>query len=351
MPKPLSTLVLTAALLAGAFAAAAPAKAASEEERRVWTGPTSCREVVELERGRMAQAAAARLRVATWNIEWFPDHTDVTWLACAIAWMNLDLLGVVEIRDGERARAQMEALLAELGRLTGAPWHVDLQRCGARSSQHVGFLWNAARLRLLAADDAWPFNARARGPEEPCAGWLRPGRHGYFAPADGARAGFHAIVVHLKSGATEAAAAERAQALGRLAQATASLGPDGARALLLGDFNTMGDGSRGSAEAEVRGLARLASASALGLREGTMAPACTEYYRGKGGRLDDVLASRAMGALTPDGARVSGYCAVAGCAPISPWRARERPAAYESLSDHCPVVVEIGDALPGRARN
>ncbi|HKO07962.1 MAG TPA: endonuclease/exonuclease/phosphatase family protein [Alphaproteobacteria bacterium] len=351
MPKALSTLVLFAALLAGALATAAPAAAASEVERRVWASPTSCLEVVTLEHGRMAEGAAPRLRVAAWNIEWFPDHTDVGWLACAIAWMNLDLLGIVEIRDGERARAQMEALLAELERLTGEPWRVDLQRCGASSSQHVGFLWNAARLRLLAADDAWPLNARARGPEEPCAGWLRPGRHGYFAPAEGPGAGFHAIVVHLKSGATEAAAAERAQALSRLAQATASLAPDGARVLLLGDFNTMGDGGRGSAEAEVRGLATLASASALDLSQGTMAPACTEYYRGKGGRLDHVLASRAMGTIEPEGARVSGYCAVAGCAPISPWRARERPAAYQSLSDHCPVVVEIGDAMPSRARN
>ncbi len=152
MPKRLSTLLLSAALLAGAFAAAAPVKAASEEEKRVWASATSCREVVELEHGRMAPAAAARLRVAAWNIEWFPDHTDIGWLACAIAWMNLDLLGVVEIRDGESARAQMGELLAALERLTGAPWQVDLQRCGARSSQHVGFLWNAARLRLLAAE-------------------------------------------------------------------------------------------------------------------------------------------------------------------------------------------------------
>ena len=117
------------------------------------------------------------------------------------------------------------------------------------------------------------------GPRSRARAGSRPGRHGYFAPAHGPGAGFHAIVVHLKSGATEAAAAERAQALGRLA------------------------------EAEVRGLARLASASALGLRQETTAPACTEYYRGKGGRLDHVLASRAMGTIEPEGARVSGYCA------------------------------------------
>ncbi|HUI18368.1 MAG TPA: endonuclease/exonuclease/phosphatase family protein [Alphaproteobacteria bacterium] len=353
--------LLAAALFAGALlgiaAAAAPAAPtppaapAGTEETRVWASASSCRDVVEREHRRLApDGSAARLRVAAWNIEWFPDHTDIGWLACTIAWLNLDLLGVSEIRDSDRARARMGELLAELARLTGAPWQVDLQRCGAKASQHVGFLWNGARLRLAAAEDAWALNARARGPEEPCAGWLRPGRHGYFLPAAGASAGFHALVVHLKSGARPADAAERAAALARLAAATAALGPGAERLILLGDFNTMGDGARGSAAAEVRGLLSLASAAAPALGEGA-APACSEYYRGRGGELDHVLASRAMGRVSAEGTGVSGYCAVARCAPISPWLVNARPAAYASLSDHCPVVVELEDGMLSRTRN
>ncbi len=341
-------LVAVAALLLCGRAAAA----ASGDEVRVWTSAALCRQVVEVEHGRMADdAAAGSLRLGTWNIEWFPDHTHVGWLACAIAWMNLDLLGVVEIRDTEAARARMAELLAELGRLTGEPWQVDLQRCGAAASQHVGFLWDARRLRLAQGEDDWSLNDRARGPEEPCAGWLRPGRHGYFIPRDDAQAGFHAIVVHLKSGARPEDAAERAAALANLARATARLGANGERVVLLGDFNTMGDGRRGSAAVEVQALAERAAAAAPALRQAPLLPACTEYYRGRGGRLDHLLASAAMGTLEEGRTRVSGYCALAGCAPISPWQAAERPAAYRSLSDHCPVVVEIAHAFLSRTRN
>jgi hypothetical protein len=38
-------------------------------------------------------------------------------------------------------------------------------------------------------------------------------------------------------------------------------------------------------------------------------------------------------------ARVTGYCALTACAPIT----GALPAAAERLSDHCPVVVEIQD--------
>ena len=343
--------------VAPAAAAAPAAPAVSADEAAVWASAASCRAVVAGARHRLAgRGSPARLRLGAWNIEWFPDHTDIAWLACAIAWLDVDLLAVSEMRDNERARARLAELLSELARLTGAVWQADLQRCGPAASQHTGFLWNAERLRLAAADDVWALNARARGPEEPCAGWLRPGRHGYFLPARGGGPGFHAIAVHLKSGATPEDAAERGEALARLGQAMAALKRDGERVVLLGDFNSMGDGLPGSAEAEVEGLYRLAAAAEPALAA-PLPPACSEYYRARGGRrgegglLDHVLASGAMGAVAAGSARVSGYCALAGCAPISPWVRRARPAAYLSLSDHCPVVLELGDAMLSRTMN
>jgi hypothetical protein len=35
--------------------------------------------------------------------------------------------------------------------------------------------------------------------------------------------------------------------------------------------------------------------------------------------------------------QVTGYCALAGCARMG----GEIPAAYERLSDHCPVVFDV----------
>jgi predicted extracellular nuclease len=77
---------------------------------------------------------------------------------------------------------------------------------------------------------------------------------------------------------------------------------------------------------------------APGFRRLAMTPNCTEYFEGKGGTLDHIVASTGMQEAAAT-ARVTGYCAFAGCANI----AGAMPAASERLSDHCPVVMEIQD--------
>jgi exonuclease III len=69
-----------------------------------------------------------------------------------------------------------------------------------------------------------------------------------------------------------------------------------------------------------------------------MTPNCTEYFERKAGALDHVVASAGMQEVATT-ARVTGYCAVAGCADLT----GALPAAAELLSDHCPVVVDIQD--------
>jgi exonuclease III len=69
-----------------------------------------------------------------------------------------------------------------------------------------------------------------------------------------------------------------------------------------------------------------------------MTPNCTEYFEGKGGTLDHVVVSVGMQEVAAT-ARVTGYCALAGCADLP----GAMPAASERLSDHCPVVVDIQD--------
>ena len=69
-----------------------------------------------------------------------------------------------------------------------------------------------------------------------------------------------------------------------------------------------------------------------------MTPNCTEYFDGKAGTLNHLVASTGMQEVAAT-ARATGYCAVAGCATI----VGAMPAASERLSDHCPVVIEIQD--------
>lgn len=257
-----------------------PSGATGNDEWLVWGSGAGCRQVVGAGR-RMAVLQASLVRMGTWNIRWFPDETDLDWLACTIAWMNLDILAVVEIRDTPEARAAMGRVRDTLRTVSGATWGIDLHRCGPARSQHVGFLWRADRVTLSEFADRWHFNARATAESSPCAKGLRPGRYAYVK-ATGDGVDFHAIVVHLKSGSTPAARQERMTVVNRLDEAVADLLARDRDIVILGDFDTMGTGSPGSAGEELQTMATIATMKAPGFTRLTVEPPCTEYYRGHG---------------------------------------------------------------------
>jgi hypothetical protein len=167
---------------------AGPSAVDLSAERTVWTSPEGRQQVVG-SGGRMAPADSAILRVGAWNIRWFPrgcpsnrtcpeQTTDLPWLACTIAWMNVDVLAMQEILATADAEFSLNALRSELDRLTGGSWQVDQQACGGTSDQHIGFLWNGSRVALLQLTDTWELNGAATGPTgSACAGNLRPGRY------------------------------------------------------------------------------------------------------------------------------------------------------------------------------
>ncbi len=107
------------------------------DERTVWESEAGCRQVVATGR-RAAPTRATVLRIATWNVRWFPDETNIQWLACAIAWLNVDVLSLNEVRDTDVARGAMSTVLLMLQSFTQATWQVSLHECGAANAQHVG---------------------------------------------------------------------------------------------------------------------------------------------------------------------------------------------------------------------
>ena len=318
------------------------------DETRVWSSKEQCEKTVR-NGGRMVTRSNKALRVATWNLRWFPfgqspDHhnqatksTDVLWLACAIAWMRVDIITVQESLDTPEAKQAWESVIQWLHATTGDTWQWSPQPCGEPDGHHVGFLWNKNRVFLSDIQSLWRFNLKASSTETACEGGLRPGHYARVQSLKQGGVDFHLIGLHLKSGPTVFALEDRQNALNRIDQTVAPLLILDRDVVILGDFNTMGAGDTASQRSELKYVRRMVSKEKPGFQDMSITPQCTHYFRGKGGWLDHVLVSQEMKEVTATSAQVTGYCAVAHCKKIS----GEYPAAYHHLSDHCPVILEI----------
>ncbi len=287
-----------------------------------------------------AGRAGVAMRVATWNVRWFPDGdaeglrgegTDVAWLACAIARLGADVLAVQEFVRHARGRAALDQLLGELARRTGARWRAVFDGCPADDRQHVGFLYREDRIRLEGVRDL----ADVNGGRSACEHRLRPG---LFARAIGP-AGFEAelVNVHLDSGVEARDRTHRAAAARAIAELVAHRRSPRPGVVVLGDFNTMGCEEcrpRESGPEELRALERTLGAE--GLVRAVPNAECTERAGSRSGALDHVFLLGRAGRASEPRARVFGPCA------DSCGAARARSPFFARLSDHCPVVVDLG---------
>jgi endonuclease/exonuclease/phosphatase family metal-dependent hydrolase len=186
-------------------------------------------------------------RIGTWNLRWFPRgtkdghdparRTDVAWLACAIAELDVDVLAVQEMLDGPDDRAGALALTARLDRLTGGRFKLELDACKGSGRQHVGFLWNEKRVKLERIESLAALNPG----KSACDRSLRPGLFAYARFESGHD--LHLLSVHLDSGQSPRDYGNRRTSTERLSQARKQVKartPSDPDLLVLGDFNAMG---------------------------------------------------------------------------------------------------------------
>jgi endonuclease/exonuclease/phosphatase family metal-dependent hydrolase len=308
-----------------------------------WASPAACENA--LARGG-AQRPVGVARIGAWNLHWFPDGrpgeaapgggADLAWLACAIAWMKLDLLAVEEIKRPPRGPAGMDELTHRLDALTGGDWQSVLDDCPHASGQHVGLLYDKKRVTLRSHAVVGALNPLG----EPCRDQLRPGLAGYFAFPGGLDLSI--VAAHLKSGADERGIDDRARSFAAFGAAAAA---EGARTndrdvLFIGDMNTMGCETCDPVIAPGAELARedAVFAAASTLSRVPAEPACSHHYGGRSILLD--WAVRSDLAELPSGRHVvvSGACGELGCDALG----SELPA-QRYLSDHCPIWLDLDD--------
>ncbi len=234
-----------------------------------------------------------------------------------------------------------------MARIAGNRYRVVTDDCPDDSRQHLAFLYRPDRLRLT--------DVRTRGEIDPtvethgtpsCPGRLRPALTAYVTSLRG-KLDFHLADVHLDSGKEARDHDDRVAAWARLATLSEHMQSSKADddIIVLGDFNTMGCKDCGSPAAELADLTVAARKLPLPLRVASSDLGCSEYYRDHGVLLDQVLISATMREADDAHVQVSGICAELKCAKLDAvWL-----AALTSISDHCPLVIDIADTdIDGR---
>lgn len=309
-----------------------PGRSDASEARKVSGSTEQCRRELSREPAQQRQAP----RVASWNVRWFPDggaateETDIEWLACEMARLQAPIIAVQEFTTTASERGPLRRLLIELDRLTGGRWQAEFDRCPGRRFQHVGLLYDAARVHGSHFVQLDQLN-----PKHGCTGRLRPGLSGYFRFPDGPD--LHVVSVHLKAQSQRSARQLRRRSLKRLPDAVAQLRQlvDDEDVLLAGDLNSVGSRPDISAEQELREMDAMLSNQSPAFRR--VPSVCSYYHRGAPTAVDHFLITdrstelpKARAALT------KGYCGALACQA-----SKQLPAAYRSLSDHCPIVVAL----------
>lgn len=261
-------------------------------------------------------------RVGTFNIQQFGKRdTDMAKLTARVASLDADILAVQEIQSEPKLR-QLAARLSGASRT----YRVALSTCGGKSEMRVGFLYDERRVTLASTKE---YPELDPGGDGRCTAGERPGFLGVFK--DGERI-VHLLAVHLAKGdlSKRRKQWESAHAI------AAKLREGGAtNVVILGDANSAGyRDDDGGERTFIDERARNA-----GMRVETRGIECSEYWKTDGRYAPSLLdhAVATAGIVARGSARVHGYCAALRCKP----QESSMPDEFESVSDHCPVTVDL----------
>lgn len=317
----------------------------------VWNDAQRCSEAVRA--GRRAHLAPGTVRLGTWNIKWFPDGiqrdlqtqyaTDVGWVACVLAYSQMDVVALQEIKNTSTAQLKLTELVTTLDALTGGAWAWSVDACAEANRQHVAILYNKNRVEVSALKTHGVIDPTQNPQGTPeCPGFLRPALGAYVRSKQG-HADFHFLSVHLDSGRKARDQKHRQEAWSRL---TAVLGerqalePD-LDVVVAGDFNLMGcEGcTLHDGVVERTELAQTLAAQDVPWTTPAPSPACSHHYQGEPGFLDQIVFTLSMKEAQGTMLKPLGICQKTQCQTLP-----ADPFPFQSkVSDHCPVVMDIRD--------
>lgn len=306
-----------------------------------WTSRSDCEELLA-----KRSPESRPPRVGSWNVRYFPDSvegeqtdadkaTDVAWVACAIASLDVDVLAVQEFKNSEAGLAKQQELLEQLNALTGGEWRLELDQCVPTGVQHPGFLFDTTRVHGEAFREIPSLN-----PDPVCSNEISPGFAGYFSIEGGPD--FHMVAVHGATGASPESLDKRAliaAALEPVSNDAFAVEPD-TDIVFAGDFNSVGCESCDPVVSNEDENATLKQTVAGFDPSLTLLPTSEECTRVADDmpHIDHVLVAADMAEVPADSVvHVGGICQEISCDRQVNWL----EDAYDRLSDHCPLILDL----------
>lgn len=294
-----------------------------------------------------AQTVAGVIRVAVWNLRNFPlderpedpdlgysRRSNICDVEDVLRGLDADVLVLAEVNDTRR----FPPILRRAGD-EERDWRIAFAPRGGRFGQKTAVAWDDRVLELMAEPVTLDGLEVSDG--------ARPGVAVRLAAREAA---FDATVVSVHLESSPRAWPRRKQQVEALSDTVTELvsrfGDEDV--LVAGDFNTSG-WEGGTPQRELQRVDRILRRAGLArLRNGTGCTAYWEGTRGGDGVFERALTDhvfvrgRAFAAATPATSWL--HCARLGCAERLISRLGEEDSTFFDVSDHCPVVVDVGDS-------
>ena len=316
-----------------------------------WDDPMRCAAAIGA--GALMPRASFRLRLLSWTLGWFPDGSpgepqgdgsNVDWLACALTWMDVDVVALERVKLTPAGQRAMERLVQKLNELTKANWRFEADGCPGSRRSHVVILWRTdrAQVSLAASHPELDVSPHTDVDHPDCPGELTPALGVYVKSTTGGL-GFHLVTFELDAEEGPLGVKRRQEAwrqLPGIVKARQNLRPD-TDVVIAAAFNTVGGAGPElrTPMAEREALTKTLAALDPPLVLVEPADTCTEYAQGEARETDYMVVSAGMGeakGLTP---RSAGLCGALHCQSIDP----NAYVALRQLSTHCPLLFDLSD--------
>ena len=316
-----------------------------------WDDPLRCAAAVGA--GAALPRSHYRLRLATWSLSWFPDGaadhvqgegSNVDWLACVLAWLDVDVVTLQRLRLTSRGLVAMDGLLTKLKETTHVEWRWQGDTCAGSKRAHVAVLWRVDRVQvsLVASHPEIDVSPHTDTEHPDCPGELMPALGLYVKSLMGG-VDFHLVTFELAAGENLLSLKRRQQAwrqIGAVVQARERLRED-SDVVIAAAFSSVGsrDPERYTSMAEREELTKTLAESEHPLVLVEPADSCTEYAGSEARETDFMVVSAGMQeakGLTP---RVGGLCGGLHCQSVD----RDAYVVLRQISSHCPLLFDLND--------